>query len=295
MEQQFYYQQNRHNNHLPQDASQQQQYYQLNGSVSQTHQSLPSNQLTNESYFANQSIGGSVPQQQHYGQQMASAIRPPPLKSSIPFNASYPQMSATLPSQPPQQQSFQSQPTQQQLRPLSSQQPVSQQMNIHSVPQQQQQQQYGQQMASATRAPPQKNWTQFNSMPNTQPIHSQPFYNGMSYSPSVGSQNVDQITNKMSAMSVTQNWNQMWSQESVNLMTEKDIRTKAIMSENEKSVNSQNESQTNCKKDIMRCTLSKVPDSASLLQKSRLPFGILIHPFKDDEVRNQLIINIIDN
>jgi len=32
---------------------------------------------------------------------------------------------------------------------------------------------------------------------------------------------------------------------------------------------------------IFRCTLTKVPESNSLLQKSRLPFGVLIHPFKD--------------
>ncbi|KAL6426200.1 hypothetical protein ACFW04_009032 [Cataglyphis niger] len=37
----------------------------------------------------------------------------------------------------------------------------------------------------------------------------------------------------------------------------------------------------NCNPDIFRCTLTKVPESNSLLQKSRLPFGVLIHPFRD--------------
>lgn len=32
---------------------------------------------------------------------------------------------------------------------------------------------------------------------------------------------------------------------------------------------------------IFRCTLTKIPESNSLLQKSRLPLGILIHPFRD--------------
>ncbi len=32
---------------------------------------------------------------------------------------------------------------------------------------------------------------------------------------------------------------------------------------------------------IFRCTLTKIPESKTLLQKSRLPLGILIHPFKD--------------
>jgi len=38
---------------------------------------------------------------------------------------------------------------------------------------------------------------------------------------------------------------------------------------------------SNCSPDIFRCTLTRIPESASILQKSRLPFGILIHPFKD--------------
>lgn len=37
----------------------------------------------------------------------------------------------------------------------------------------------------------------------------------------------------------------------------------------------------NCSPDIFRCTLTKIPESNTLLQKSRLPLGILIHPFKD--------------
>lgn len=36
-----------------------------------------------------------------------------------------------------------------------------------------------------------------------------------------------------------------------------------------------------CSPDIFRCTLTKIPESSSILQKSRLPLGILIHPFKD--------------
>lgn len=36
-----------------------------------------------------------------------------------------------------------------------------------------------------------------------------------------------------------------------------------------------------CSPDIFRCTLTKIPETSSLLQKSRLPLGVLIHPFKD--------------
>ncbi|XP_013421986.1 protein transport protein Sec24A [Lingula anatina] len=37
----------------------------------------------------------------------------------------------------------------------------------------------------------------------------------------------------------------------------------------------------NCSPDIFRCTLTTIPQSQSLLNKARLPLGILIHPFKD--------------
>ncbi|XP_055611461.1 protein transport protein Sec24A [Uranotaenia lowii] len=37
----------------------------------------------------------------------------------------------------------------------------------------------------------------------------------------------------------------------------------------------------NCNPDIFRCTLTKIPETNQLLQKSRLPLGVLIHPFRD--------------
>lgn len=41
------------------------------------------------------------------------------------------------------------------------------------------------------------------------------------------------------------------------------------------------QSSVNCNPDIFRCTLNKIPESLGLLQKSRLPLGLLIHPFRD--------------
>jgi protein transport protein SEC24 len=35
----------------------------------------------------------------------------------------------------------------------------------------------------------------------------------------------------------------------------------------------------------MRCSLNVIPQTKDLLNKSRLPFGVLIHPFKDLEVK----------
>lgn len=37
----------------------------------------------------------------------------------------------------------------------------------------------------------------------------------------------------------------------------------------------------NCSPDIFRSTLNKIPETESILKKSRLPLGILVHPFKD--------------
>ncbi|CAH1276614.1 unnamed protein product [Diabrotica balteata] len=39
--------------------------------------------------------------------------------------------------------------------------------------------------------------------------------------------------------------------------------------------------QANCSPDVFRCTMTKIPENNSLLQKSRLPLGVLIHPFRD--------------
>lgn len=70
----------------------------------------------------------------------------------------------------------------------------------------------------------------------------------------------------------------MWGTEAVNLLTEKNIKTKVS------TVEKPPEDEANCDPEIMCCTLGKVPETASILQKSRLPFGLLINPFKDDEV-----------
>lgn len=37
----------------------------------------------------------------------------------------------------------------------------------------------------------------------------------------------------------------------------------------------------NCHPDVMRCTLKSIPNSQTLLSKVKLPFGLIIHPFKD--------------
>jgi protein transport protein SEC24 len=36
---------------------------------------------------------------------------------------------------------------------------------------------------------------------------------------------------------------------------------------------------------VMQCSLNVIPQTKDLLNKSRLPLGVLIHPFKDLEVK----------
>lgn len=98
---------------------------------------------------------------------------------------------------------------------------------------------------------------------------------------------MDQLSNQMGSMSVNQSWGQMWQNDTVNLMAEKDIRTKAIADQKQREANKRQQLSSRditVDSSILRCTLKKVPDSSNLLQKCRLPLGVVLHPFKDDEV-----------
>ncbi|CAF3776387.1 unnamed protein product [Rotaria sp. Silwood1] len=46
---------------------------------------------------------------------------------------------------------------------------------------------------------------------------------------------------------------------------------------------SEENQQMNCSPEVMRCSLNIIPQTKDILNKSRLPLGILIHPFKDLE------------
>ena len=88
--------------------------------------------------------------------------------------------------------------------------------------------------------------------------------------------------------------NQLWANEWVNLLAEKEIRTKALAQKREREAQLEKQLEADpvamarrdfaCDKDVIRCTLKKVPNTASLLQKCRLPLGLIMHPFKDDPV-----------
>ena len=43
---------------------------------------------------------------------------------------------------------------------------------------------------------------------------------------------------------------------------------------------------------VFRCTINAIPHTQSLLNKSRLPLGILIHPFKDLAVSSMRLYQV---
>lgn len=88
---------------------------------------------------------------------------------------------------------------------------------------------------------------------------------------------VNDVSDRMAGMSVKQSFSQYSGRLPVNLMAEKNIRNKSV------ATGSEDDESACCDKDVMRSTLGKVPETSGLLQKSRLPFGILMHPFKEDE------------
>ncbi|XP_066587390.1 protein transport protein Sec24A [Prorops nasuta] len=92
---------------------------------------------------------------------------------------------------------------------------------------------------------------------------------------------MNQLNNQMSGMTVTQaGFNKLWGVESIDLLQCRNVLPQESV-EPPKIKLQEFLDNINCSPDIFRCTLTKIPESNSLLQKSRLPLGVLIHPFKD--------------
>uniref|UniRef100_A0A1A9WHU5 Protein transport protein Sec24A n=1 Tax=Glossina brevipalpis TaxID=37001 RepID=A0A1A9WHU5_9MUSC len=107
----------------------------------------------------------------------------------------------------------------------------------------------------------------FNGQPTTGPLH----YQGQA------SQQAQYPTSTV----LQQGFSRLWGQDTVDLMQNRHILTPATLQPPRIILHNQFHESINCNPNIMRCTLSKIPESNSLLQKSRLPLGILIHPFRD--------------
>ncbi|XP_045520158.1 protein transport protein Sec24A isoform X1 [Pieris brassicae] len=90
------------------------------------------------------------------------------------------------------------------------------------------------------------------------------------------------LTQQMGQLNVTQQgFDQLWGHQMVDLMQCKHILSEYPEDPPEIRLGPNFAEAPNCSPEIFRCTINKIPDTNSLLQKSRLPLGILIHPFKD--------------
>ncbi|XP_011694901.1 PREDICTED: protein transport protein Sec24A isoform X2 [Wasmannia auropunctata] len=93
---------------------------------------------------------------------------------------------------------------------------------------------------------------------------------------------LNQLNNQMSNLNVTQaGYNKLWGMESIDLLQCRNILPPEKIEPPKIKLHQEFLDTVNCNPEVFRCTLTKVPESNSLLQKSRLPFGVLIHPFKD--------------
>ncbi|CAG9822963.1 unnamed protein product [Phaedon cochleariae] len=76
-------------------------------------------------------------------------------------------------------------------------------------------------------------------------------------------------------------FNKLWGTENYDLLQTPNILPNSRIEAPRISLGQEALDQANCSPDIFRCTLTKIPENNSLLQKSRLPLGVLIHPFRD--------------
>lgn len=87
--------------------------------------------------------------------------------------------------------------------------------------------------------------------------------------------------NQRTSNVVQAGFNKLWGQENLDLLQCPNILPPTKVEPPRISLGQEFLDAANCSTDIFRCTMTKIPESTSLLQKSRLPLGILIHPFKD--------------
>ncbi|XP_054261293.1 protein transport protein Sec24A-like isoform X2 [Macrosteles quadrilineatus] len=218
-----------------------------------------------------------IPQQPNQISQQPNQFSQPPNKYPQPPNK-YPQPPNKYP-QPP--------------NPISQQpQPISQQPNQFSqLPNQfsQPPNQFGQQPPN----PPQYQYNNVNS--TTQPQYAasgypqQPQQIGNQYNkrypqmPGTYQQPgpVDGLTSQLNTMSVQQGFNKLWGMDTVDLLKCRDLLPKEKIDPPAVRLQHELYEAANCSPEIFRCTLTKIPETKSLLDKSRLPLGVLIHPFKD--------------
>ncbi|KAF5301407.1 hypothetical protein FQA39_LY02136 [Lamprigera yunnana] len=87
--------------------------------------------------------------------------------------------------------------------------------------------------------------------------------------------------NQAPANVVQSGFNKLWGQENIDLLQCPNVLPPMKVEPPRISLGQEFLDAANCSPDVFRCTMTKIPETSSLLQKSRLPLGVLIHPFKD--------------
>merc|ERR1719210_3080084 len=97
-----------------------------------------------------------------------------------------------------------------------------------------------------------------------------------------GQADVSNLSGRLGGLSVTQTgFQKMWGQESIDLLQNRHILPPKPTKPPKPRLQAELWNDYNCSSDIFRSTLTKIPETDALLKKSRLPLGVLIHPFRD--------------
>lgn len=189
---------------------------------------------------------------------------------------------------------------QQPMKPMSAMQkrPMYPQQPQAMPPMPQQQPVVAQNQPNMSQQPVMSQPHQFNSFPGVQQPSMQPNLTQQQQQQPGGNlqyQNFPQQPQQMPAQMpgqsqqhpgiVQQGYSKMWGRETIDLMQHRHILPQTKVLPPSVKLNHQFHEAANCNADLFRCTLTKIPESNSLLQKSRLPLGILIHPYRDLSVR----------
>ncbi|KAL1509266.1 hypothetical protein ABEB36_004029 [Hypothenemus hampei] len=234
-------------------------------------QAPPQNKLTYSTsphnfaqYPQTQTSKQSLPHinQKMYSQTLPSASIAAP-NAGPNLNQGPPQFNTGLPSQvPPYSQSSTAQPT----GPMPSQR-FNPQINYNVGPPN-----LNGPPTSQTIKPPSLNTSRYPSMPASQQLKQQQL---TSSQPNPYSQYPPQ------GGVVQTGFNRLWGAENIDLLQNPNVLPPHKLQPPLANLGQEQLNQVNCSPDVFRSTVTKIPESSSLLQKSRLPLGLLIHPFKD--------------
>ncbi|XP_044743639.1 protein transport protein Sec24A [Chrysoperla carnea] len=94
--------------------------------------------------------------------------------------------------------------------------------------------------------------------------------------------NYQNLNQQFGNLNVTQTgFNRLWGGENYDLLQVRNVLPAEKIEAPPVRLKPETLDAANCHPDIFRCTMTKIPENNSLLNKSRLPLGVLIHPFRD--------------